>query len=89
MADSHTEHTCAEAGALHMPGTAERIKVSVNLTPEEVETLKRIAERRGISMTEVIRRALAMEKFIDESSAAGEKILVQSSDKSMRQLLIR
>jgi hypothetical protein len=70
-------------------GAAEKIKVTVNLTPEDVATLNAIAERRGLTKTEVLRRALAMEKFLEESADSGEKILLQGPDNSVRQLLIR
>src|SRR5579872_6198675 len=82
--------TAEKGAAAPMPaGAAEKIKVTVNLTPEDVETLNAIAAKRGVTKTEVLRRALAMEKFLDESADSGEKILLQSPDNSVRQLLIR
>lgn len=51
-------------------------KITVVLSREHVETLRRVSEKRGITMTEAFRRALAIEKFIDESTARGERILV-------------
>ena len=61
----------------------------MNLTADDIETLRVLAERRGVSKTEVVRRALALEKFIEESADQGEKLLIQAPDKSVRQLLIR
>jgi Ribbon-helix-helix protein, copG family len=79
-----------EEGAAPMAaGAAEKVKVTVNMTPEDVEMLKALAGKRGISMTEVLRRALAMEKFLEDSSEAGEKILIQGPDQTVRQLVIR
>lgn len=64
------------------------VKVAVTLTPTEVETLRSLATRRGISMTEVIRRALAFEKFMWDSTAQGDKVLLEASDGTVRQVLV-
>ena len=65
------------------------VKVTVNLSEEDVEALKEIAARRGITLTESIRRAIAMERFVDEAQVSGAKILIEEPDKSVRQLVIR
>jgi Ribbon-helix-helix protein, copG family len=68
---------------------ADKVKVSMNLTQEDIDILRALAEKRGISMTEVVRRALALEKFVDDSTEQGEKVLIQGPDNGVRQLLIR
>ncbi|HLZ30030.1 MAG TPA: hypothetical protein VKV73_22135 [Chloroflexota bacterium] len=40
-------------------------------------------------MTDVVRRAIAMEQFIEEVESQGGKLLVEQPDHSMRQLVLR
>lgn len=67
----------------------EKVKVSVNLSSEDVETLKAISEERGITMTEALRRAIALEKFVRNATKQGEKLLLEGQDKTIKQLIIR
>lgn len=67
----------------------EKVKVSVNLSPDDVETLKEISGKRGITMTEALRRAIALEKFVYNATQRGEKLLIEEPDKTVRQLIIR
>jgi Ribbon-helix-helix protein, copG family len=65
-------------------------RVSVNLPREDIDLLRRIAEQRHITMTEALRRAIAMERFIEEALRNGEKLLIEDRDgKTVRQLVIR
>lgn len=67
---------------------ATRVKVTVNLRPEDLETLRAIAKRRKITMTEALRRAIAMERFVDAAIADGGNLLVEQKDKRLRQLVL-
>jgi bisphosphoglycerate-dependent phosphoglycerate mutase len=67
---------------------SERVKVSMNLAPEDIQDLRVLAERRGISMTEVVRRALALEKFVENATDSGEKVLIEAHDKTLKQLVL-
>ncbi len=64
-------------------------KTSVNLPPDAVEALKKLAAKRGSSMADIIRQAISTEKFLDETVSGGGKILIEEKDKSLRHLLIR
>jgi predicted DNA-binding protein len=65
------------------------IKTSVTLPEESLEALRQISARRGSSMAEVLRKAIATEKFLEDTVAEGGKVLIEDRDKRIRQLLIR
>jgi hypothetical protein len=64
-------------------------RVSVNLTEEAIKSLEALAHKRGITMTEALRKAIATEKFLVDEVSEGSKVLIRSKDgKETRQLLI-
>jgi metal-responsive CopG/Arc/MetJ family transcriptional regulator len=63
-------------------------RVNVTLTDEALETLREIAERRGTSLSEVLRTAIGHERFLDEEVRAGNRIVVQSKDRSEQRELV-
>lgn len=63
------------------------VKVSAELSPELLETLKRLAERRGVSVNTVLQQAIETEKFFTDAMDAGGKVLIEKRDKSFRQIL--
>ncbi len=66
------------------------VRTSMNLPQESVDTLRNLAQQTGSSMAEVVRRAVATEKFLRDTSAEGSKILIKDKDsKDLRELLIR
>ncbi len=66
------------------------VKTSMNLPQESLDTLRELAVQTGTSMTEVVRRAVATEKFLRDTSAEGSKILIKDKGSdTMRELLIR
>lgn len=42
------------------------VRLSVNLSEETAETLRTIAEKRGMTASEAVRRAIGWLKFIDQ-----------------------
>lgn len=65
------------------------IKMSVNLSADVVKALKELAEKRGSTMTEVLRQAIGTEKFIEEVNEDEGKILVEDKKGRIRQLVFR
>ncbi|WP_035238714.1 ribbon-helix-helix protein, CopG family [Desulfobacter vibrioformis] len=65
------------------------LRVSVNLPENIVETLKQLAARDGITMTEVIRKAIMTEKLLSDELKEGNKILIEDQSKKFRQLIFR
>jgi hypothetical protein len=65
------------------------IKMSVNLSPDVVETLRALARKRNASMTEVLKDAIGTEQFVDKVSDESGKILVEDKDGRIRQLVFQ
>ncbi len=65
------------------------VKMSVNLSKTVVDALRSIANKRGISMTEALRRAISTEKFLMDETDGGSKILIEDEKHKIRQLLLR
>jgi hypothetical protein len=66
-----------------------RVKLTVKLPERDMATLRSIAAKRDMTLTDVVRRAIAMEQFIEEVQSQGGKLLVEQPDHSMRQLVLR
>jgi predicted transcriptional regulator len=67
----------------------EVLKTTVNLPKETLEALKEIAAKRGGSMADVIRQAIATEKFLFDTDRAGGKVLIEEKDKTLKQIVLR
>jgi predicted DNA-binding protein len=70
-------------------GVGKVFKTSVSLPEETLNSLKEIAQKTGTSMAEVLRKAIATEKFLQDTVADGGKILIEDKDKTQKQLLVR
>jgi hypothetical protein len=53
------------------------VRLAVNLGPEAADVLKEYASRKGISVTEAVRRAIAVLAFVDETQRRGASINVE------------
>ena len=59
------------------------VRLNVNLSDEAAAALKEIADKRDITATEAVRRAIARYKFIDDAVSNQRKLqLVDSDDPS-------
>jgi hypothetical protein len=65
---------------------ARRVKVTVNLTEDDVAELKEQAERDSITMTDALRRSIAVGKLVTTAVRNGEKLLIQSPQGDIRQI---
>ncbi|WP_405717255.1 ribbon-helix-helix protein, CopG family [Streptomyces sp. NBC_01537] len=63
-------------------------RLSVNLNDEAARALKENSDRRGISITEAVRRAIAVYDFIERETAAGNRIQVVDPEGRVRELLL-
>lgn len=55
-------------------------RLSVNINDETAAALRELAEKDGITVTEVIRRAVSVYKFFVDARAEGETIQLVSAD---------
>lgn len=66
------------------------VRTSMNLPQQSIDTLRELAAETGSSMAEVVRRAVATEKFLRTTFAEGSTILIKDKNSgSLRELLIR
>lgn len=63
-------------------------KVTFNIPTQELEALKALASRHGITVTSALRRAIGTEVFLEENEQKGSKVLLQEPTGSMS-LVIR
>lgn len=59
---------------------AEYIRLSVNLAPTVSEALRATAARKGLSITEAVRHAVAVWKFITDEQAKGNRVLIMEGE---------
>ncbi len=72
-----------------MAAVAKVYKTSVNLPDVTLAALESIAKKRGKTMSQVIRDAIATEQVLQEAVDGKSKVLIEGKDGSMRQLIIR
>lgn len=72
-----------------MPEKKKVVKTTVNLPQAAIDALSEIAGKRGTSMSEVIRQAIATEKFLFDTDQSGGKILIEEKDKRLKQIVLR
>jgi predicted transcriptional regulator len=69
--------------------SGKQTKLTVNLSEEVVDVLRDIAAREGTTMTEVLRRAIAVQKFLVDEQAEGNRVVIEDpKNNTTRQLLI-
>jgi hypothetical protein len=64
-------------------------RMSISLSGDIVELLEFLAERQGISQNEAIRRAIATDVYFLKERLEGAKVLIQKSDKEIREVVFR
>ncbi len=70
-----------------MPRTSEPMRrVNVNFTPEAYSALEGLARRKGTTISEVLRDAIALEQWFEATRAEGGRVLVER-DGEIRELL--
>jgi hypothetical protein len=64
------------------------VKTTVNLPKETLEAAKALAAERNASVSDVIKAALDFDVFVTKATKTGEKLLLETTDKTLRQLVI-
>lgn len=59
---------------------AKVIRLSINLAPDVAEVLLRRKKAKGISITEAIRRAIAVWDFVETEKALGHRLALIECD---------
>lgn len=69
-AKGRTEHPTRGRDALSDP----LVRLSVNLSADVADELKQYAGRKGISITEAVRRAITVLAFVDNAQSRGASL---------------
>lgn len=56
-------------------------RLTVNINPETKKALEEIAKNRHVTVTEVIRRAVALYAFIEKEIADGNRVQIDDGQK--------
>lgn len=56
--------------------------MTLNLTDTEMTVLEELCDEKGLSKTALVRQALRLYKSVDERMARGEKMFIESADKT-------
>jgi hypothetical protein len=56
--------------------------MTLNLTDTEMAVLEELCDEKGLSKTALVRQALRLYKSVDERMARGEKMFIESADKT-------
>ncbi len=65
------------------------IKATFGLPEDAVEYLKKEASRRGVSMADVLRDAIATDKYIREKSSKGAEVVIEEKGQRPSKLVFR
>jgi hypothetical protein len=69
--------------------TARAVKTTLNLPAASSEILRSMADQRGTTLAEVIRRALELEQYLTQIQDDGGRILIEKKDdESPKELVI-
>jgi hypothetical protein len=63
------------------------VKISANLSEDIVEDMKQRADEQGITMTELLRQALATQKFLQEEQDRGTRLILKHDGENDRELV--
>lgn len=64
-------------------------RMSVSLSGDVARMLEFLAESQGITQNEALRKAIATEAYLLQERMQGSKVLLQKSDKEIREVLFR
>lgn len=64
------------------------MKLSVNLPPGDVAVIRELAKKRSTTMTEVIRRGIGTQKYLQDAVDKGGKIFVEDRRGRLREIVL-
>lgn len=63
-------------------------RLSVNINDETAKALKELADERGTSITDIVRRAVAVYKFVEDETATGKKLQLVDDENHVERLAV-
>jgi predicted DNA-binding ribbon-helix-helix protein len=73
-----------------MPRSTARggVKTTISLPEDAVAVLRELAVARNVSFAEVVRRALTMDKYLNDARNDGCRILIEDPEKLIKEIVI-
>lgn len=72
-----------------MPKTARGgVKTTISLPEDAVAVLRELSETRNVSFAEVVRRALTMDKYLNDVRKEGCRVLIEDPEKLIKEIVI-
>jgi hypothetical protein len=62
-------------------------KVTFNIPTPEIDALRALAEKQGITVTSALRKAIGTELFLAENEANGAKVLIEEKGGTMSRVI--
>lgn len=59
---------------------AALVRLSVNVNQETAAALKELSKRRGVTVTEAVRRSISLQKFLQGERRRGRKVHTLNAD---------
>ena len=63
-----------------------KVKITAEIPETLLQTLKNLAEQRGVSANTVLSQAINTESFIAQNEAAGSKLLIEKPNNTLAQV---
>jgi hypothetical protein len=83
------EGSAAKAQNLSTTKATGGKRLSISLSDDAANLLEFLAQSQGITQNEALRKAIATEAYLLEERMQGTKVLLQKSDKEIREVLFR
>jgi len=71
-----------------LPGDRSPEKLTLRLAPDVRASLDWIAKKRGVTLAEVIRHAISVEKMLTEEADRGSNLLIEDKNGKIKQLIL-
>lgn len=65
------------------------VKMTLNITQDNFVAIEEISKDTGMNKTDVINKAIVIEKFFNDVKKKDQKVLIQSEDGSLREVIFR
>lgn len=78
-------------GATDAVETPRVVRLSINLAPTVAEALKTTATKQGVSITEAVRRAVALWRLVSDAQDHGNRVMVvegRGDDAQYREIVL-
>lgn len=64
------------------------LKTTISLPEDTVAVLRQLAKTRNVSFAEVVRRAITVEKYLDDARHDGCRVLIEDPEKLIKEIVI-